>query len=74
MIQKVALPKEIPKGLLFPPPHRETFSQTFSLIAKFSIAVRGYTVEDDDMLCVDIRLDFMRHFLQAGNGYTSHET
>jgi hypothetical protein len=33
--------------------------------AKFSVSVRGYTVEEDDMACVDLKVDFMKHpFLQ----------
>ncbi|KAG2118442.1 ML domain-containing protein [Suillus clintonianus] len=29
--------------------------------AKFSVSVRGYTVEDEDMLCLDLKVDFMRN-------------
>ncbi|KAG8219873.1 hypothetical protein J3R82DRAFT_852 [Butyriboletus roseoflavus] len=28
--------------------------------AKFSVGIRGYTSEDDDMLCLDLKVDFMR--------------
>ncbi|KAI6007343.1 ML domain-containing protein [Pisolithus albus] len=28
--------------------------------AKFSINVRGYTVDDEDMLCLDLKVDFMQ--------------
>lgn len=28
--------------------------------AKFSVMVRGYTVDDDDMLCLDLFVDFMK--------------
>ncbi|KAI6047568.1 ML domain-containing protein [Pisolithus marmoratus] len=28
--------------------------------AKFSVSVRGYTVDEDDMLCLDLKVDFMR--------------
>jgi len=31
--------------------------------AKFTISVRGYTAEDDDLLCVDFKVDFMKHWL-----------
>lgn len=27
--------------------------------AKFSVLVRGYTVDDDDMLCLDLFVDFV---------------
>lgn len=30
-----------------------------TLVAKFSVAVRGYTAEDDDMVCVDLFIDFV---------------
>ncbi|KAG8905692.1 Phosphatidylglycerol/phosphatidylinositol transfer protein [Tulasnella sp. 403] len=29
--------------------------------AKFIVQVRGYTVDDDDMLCADLKVDFMKH-------------
>ncbi|KAK1925564.1 ML domain-containing protein [Papiliotrema laurentii] len=29
--------------------------------AKFSVAVRGYTVDEDDLLCLDLFVDFVRH-------------
>jgi len=35
---------------------------TFS-IAKFNVDVQGYTVEDDDMLCLKLKVDFMKPFL-----------
>jgi hypothetical protein len=28
-------------------------------LAKFSVAVRGYTVDDADMLCLDLFVDFV---------------
>jgi hypothetical protein len=28
-------------------------------VAKFSVAVRGYTDEDADMLCLDLYVDFV---------------
>ena len=28
-------------------------------VAKFSVAVRGYTDEDADMLCLDLYIDFV---------------
>ncbi|KAF8807482.1 hypothetical protein BYT27DRAFT_7256079 [Phlegmacium glaucopus] len=31
--------------------------------AKFVINVRGYTVEDDDLVCLDLKVDFMPHWL-----------
>ena len=29
-----------------------------TLLAKFTVSVRGYTHEDDDMACVDLQVDF----------------
>jgi hypothetical protein len=38
-------------------------------LAKFSVAVRGYTVDDADMLCLDLFVDFV-----SGPGFiTSRE-
>ena len=58
--QTVALPKEIPQGELpiisFNAPRP---SDLFPL-AKFNINARGYTVDDDDLFCVDLKVDFMR--------------
>ncbi|OAX42400.1 hypothetical protein K503DRAFT_847858 [Rhizopogon vinicolor AM-OR11-026] len=35
--------------------------------AKFTVTVRGYTKDDDDMLCLDLHVDFMkRPFLRFG--------
>ncbi|KAJ7038096.1 ML domain-containing protein [Mycena alexandri] len=42
--QTVALPKEIPKG-----EH-----------SKFVVLVRGFTVAEEDMLCLDLKIDFMK--------------
>ncbi|KAF7966635.1 hypothetical protein HWV62_37593 [Athelia sp. TMB] len=45
-----------------------TVSQTVALPkeiprAKFVVEVKGYTAEDDDMLCVNLKVDFMKHLL-----------
>ncbi|KAF8642279.1 hypothetical protein AX16_009550 [Volvariella volvacea WC 439] len=29
--------------------------------AKFMVSVRGFTVGDEDMLCLDLKVDFMKH-------------
>ncbi|KAG1783867.1 ML domain-containing protein [Suillus placidus] len=29
--------------------------------AKFTVAVKGYTVDDEDMLCLDLKVDFMKN-------------
>ncbi|KAG9314429.1 hypothetical protein JVU11DRAFT_5226 [Chiua virens] len=53
----VALPREIPQGL----PHKHTSYSPLNLtVAKFTINVRGYTVDEDDMLCLDLKVDFMK--------------
>ena len=54
--QTVELPKEIPKGKLEWPFIKR---QKLTMIAKFSVAVRGYTDEDADMLCLDLYVDFV---------------
>jgi hypothetical protein len=53
--QTVALPKEIPPGMacIHPITHLLT-----SLAAKFKIEVRGYTEANEDMVCVDLMVDF----------------
>lgn len=30
-------------------------------LAKFTVAVRGYTVEEEDMMCLDLKVDFMKN-------------
>ncbi|KDQ63665.1 hypothetical protein JAAARDRAFT_148241 [Jaapia argillacea MUCL 33604] len=36
--------------------------------AKFTVAVRGYTAEEDDMLCLNLKVDFMKKpFFRWGN-------
>ena len=30
------------------------------LLAKFTIKARGYTVDDDDLFCVDLKVNFMK--------------
>ena len=58
--QTVALPKEIPKGkLLRNWLHVEIL---IFLIARFMVDVQGHTVEEDDMLCLKLRVDFMKPF------------
>jgi len=32
----------------------------FFVAAKFTVNVRGYTADDEDMLCLDLRVDFMK--------------
>ncbi|KAG5648059.1 hypothetical protein DXG03_007094 [Asterophora parasitica] len=58
--QTVALPKEIPRGmsLLLPciPPHISICDS-----AKFIVNVRGFTNDDDDMLCLDLSVDFIKN-------------
>jgi hypothetical protein len=29
-------------------------------IAKFSVAVKGYTLDDDDLFCVNLKVNFMK--------------
>ncbi|KAB5591331.1 hypothetical protein CTheo_5204 [Ceratobasidium theobromae] len=45
--QTISLPREIPPVLA----------------AKFTVKMRGYTVDDDDLACVDLKADFMKHHL-----------
>ncbi|KAH7883673.1 ML domain-containing protein [Phlebopus sp. FC_14] len=34
--------------------------------AKFSVSVRGYTVDEEDMVCLDLKVDFMKNpFLRS---------
>lgn len=55
----VALPKEIPRGESSTLTQCLYRSDLFSL-AKFTISARGYTVDDDDLFCVDLKVDFMK--------------
>ncbi|VDB86513.1 unnamed protein product [Peniophora sp. CBMAI 1063] len=33
--------------------------------AKFTVAVKGYTVDDDDLFCLNLKVDFMKRFLSG---------
>ena len=61
IVQTVALPKEIPQGELL-----NLLYQSHYLIrprsAKFVVNVRGYTAEDDDLVCLDLKVNFMKGF------------
>ncbi|KAJ7169973.1 MD-2-related lipid-recognition domain-containing protein, partial [Mycena filopes] len=35
--------------------------------AKFVVLVRGFTVEEEDMLCLDLKIDFMKSFASIFN-------
>ena len=54
--QTVQLPKEIPKGIIA---QIFTIARAQVFLAKFLVAVRAFTVDEDDMLCVDLKVDFM---------------
>jgi hypothetical protein len=65
VVETVALPKEIPQGA-----HKSMYSivkpVTESFAAKFTVNVNGYTVDDDDMLCLNLNVDFMKKFPRFG--------
>ncbi|KAJ7225426.1 ML domain-containing protein [Mycena pura] len=46
IVQAVALPKEIPTGK--------------HCVSKFGVRVRGFTADNEDMMCLDLKLDFMK--------------
>ncbi|KAJ6575214.1 hypothetical protein B0H19DRAFT_1254802 [Mycena capillaripes] len=60
VVQTVALPKgdrtEIPKGEYCVPYYSTILTQP---PAKFVVLVRGFTVAEEDMLCLDLKIDFM---------------
>lgn len=57
VVHTVELPKEIPKGeLIFPTLVCSCTNQTS--IAPFNVAVRGFTVEDEPLVCLDLTIDF----------------
>ncbi|KIY50597.1 hypothetical protein FISHEDRAFT_39003 [Fistulina hepatica ATCC 64428] len=37
--------------------------------AKFVVSVRGYTVDEDDLACVDLKIDFMKKFPSINLGW-----
>ncbi|TFL03557.1 ML domain-containing protein [Pterulicium gracile] len=37
--------------------------------AKFTVSVRGYTIDDDDLACVDLKVDFMKKPFLKGFGW-----
>lgn len=53
----VALPKEIPQGLLL---KYTVVLRSYFTLAKFNVNVRGYTVDDGEMLCLNLKVDFMK--------------
>lgn len=59
VVETVALPKEIPQGA-----HKSMYSIVKPVAdffaAKFNVAVRGYTVDDEDLLCLDLQVNFMK--------------
>jgi hypothetical protein len=57
VVQTVSLPKEIPQGLSSVIQTRPPLTHH---LAKFTVNVRGYTNDDDDMLCLDLKVDFMK--------------
>jgi hypothetical protein len=66
--QTVELPNEIPRGvyLTFDIAIRvyttttELTRSLYVLVAKFQVAVRGYNQDEEDMLCLDLFVDFMK--------------
>jgi hypothetical protein len=59
--QTVALPKEIPRGAM--PSSSSCPCHSFGLVfllAKFAINAHGYTVDEDDLFCVNLNVDFMK--------------
>lgn len=56
--QTVELPKEIPRGLfyLF---DLKLWVTTYPLLAKFVVEVHGYSVDDADLMCINININFM---------------
>ncbi|KAF7966634.1 hypothetical protein HWV62_37591 [Athelia sp. TMB] len=57
--QTVTLPKEIPPGTLLSLSGLQSLV-TPLLLAKFNIDVRGYTVDDDDLVCLRLKADFIK--------------
>lgn len=58
--QTVDLPKEIPPGSFIVLSFRNTSDP---LTAKFNIHIDGYTVDEDDLMCMDLTIDFTKkHF------------
>ncbi len=56
VVQIVTLPKEIPPGTFVLYSLQE---QKLTLIsAQFKVEIRGYTADDDDLLCLDLSIDF----------------
>jgi hypothetical protein len=56
----VALPKDIPPGAKTTHCSLSLLSLLVHHAGRFTVNVRGYTVDEDDMLCLDLVMDF-RH-------------
>jgi hypothetical protein len=66
--QTVALPKEIPPGTT----HRSIRLAVlifFCHTVKFVVEVKGYTVDDKDLVCVNLMVDFMKHMASKKLGW-----
>ena len=62
VVQTVTLPKEIPQGKCAFGLSHECDVDT-AITAKFTVAVKGFTVDDDDLFCLNLKVDFMKRFL-----------
>ena len=59
--QTVALPKEIPQGMLLSLLGLQPLVTPLPL-AKFNVDVQGYTVDDEDLMCLKLKVDFMKRW------------
>ena len=58
VVHTVTLPKEIPKGSDSLYLILSTLAETRFHVAPFVVNVRGYTVDDEPMVCLDLKIDF----------------
>ena len=62
VVHTVTLPKEIPPGtiLLLQRFYIVSINRINTLIAPFNVHIDGYTVDDEDLVCLDLSIDFRK--------------
>lgn len=58
VVQTVTLPKEIPPGM-WSVQYGPVLQELTRYTAKFIASVRGFTVDEKDLVCVDITANFL---------------
>lgn len=60
VVHTVALPNDIPRGRCISISNLERLEAHMCIIAKFTVDINAYTVDDDDLMCLNLEADFMK--------------